>query len=884
MSTIAAVLALFLVAGARADQPDGAYESGSYPNPTPCPVADLPSALRDPGGLGEWVVEDELCYDRFPRRKASMIGSYVLWKDTFKGMQPHLTLTEEDSEEEPEYDDRVAGGFVSMAFAQRACCDGWWGRGFHLEDGKGRSERCEFIKREHNVSTWFPTKVTDTKPNRAGTPGGGKWTAEFHATDGSLKRFRNDSGTWTWNEGDVHFDVVGAADLPVAVQLDEQALGFEYPYEREYPPHRLMTPAARCNPLIATSDSAAYRDCVEALKDDDANGKIKIAIVPLYFTTTPESSVDVGKVRKFFAGGADEDASADQSSTFAKWWRDSSFARMNEMELDVFAPVPINLPEYVFDSEASAKNVRSTSDACAAEAAAYKGQKEGFASEAARSASSKCDPALDCVRATWTRGDDGARVYGYENVAYDATYTCVDLVGKERPGGGDEGNDVAMTGVLLRHFSNGAEAYHGLTASEPAYACVDDTNFVNTNHQHLVGSLGSLAVDPAVYHRVVFATWRTRCTGYGGSGHYNVLVDSVWKQFGSSMTIGTTTWASLGGDVNMAPSTPYRLGGNSRPSDYVNPKGSAGTFIHELVHSFGVKNHARACSNDVKTHLGANVEYAFWTYPCVVVEYGSPFSVIGKSAGSASTHVHAGSMYDMHLLHKDDIEVITRTGTYVIKPLNALTTSSGDKRAAVVQYTDQYVLSADVSDWTKIMPPIWVEFRVAQGVDKSLDWSEYAANQEGIFLNWGHQYGDVLLDLRFGVPDDENSASTPVLRNGDSFVVNQWFDGVVVGDVTFSDVSVASDKAFASFKVTYSSTGRVANRGGEIKPRFYAGSSPYPATKFVTYPTVDDPNPTQTYEQYADGTANKSSEGAKVFSSGVTRGLLFASLSLVWMV
>ena len=121
-----------------------------------------------------------------------------------------------------------------------------------------------------------------------------------------------------------------------------------------------------------------------------------------------------------------------------------------------------------------------------------------------------------------------------------------------------------------------------------------------------------------------------------------MLVDSVWKQFGSSMTIGTTTWASLGGDVNMAPSTPYRLGGNSRPSDYVNPKGSAGTFIHELVHSFGVKNHARACSNDVKTHLGANVEYAFWTYPCVVVEYGSPFSVIGKSAGSASTHVHAG--------------------------------------------------------------------------------------------------------------------------------------------------------------------------------------------------------------------------------------------------
>ena len=47
------------------------------------------------------------------------------------------------------------------------------------------------------------------------------------------------------------------------------------------------------------------------------------------------------------------------------------------------------------------------------------------------------------------------------------------------------------------------------------------------------------------------------------------------------------------------------------PATYVNPKGTAGTFIHELIHSFGVKNHARACADTMASHLeGGEVSFS----------------------------------------------------------------------------------------------------------------------------------------------------------------------------------------------------------------------------------------------------------------------------------
>ena len=101
--------------------------------------------------------------------------------------------------------------------------------------------------------------------------------------------------------------------------------------------------------------------------------------------------------------------------------------------------------------------------------------------------------------------------------------------------------------------------------------------------------------------------------------------------------------------------------------------------------------------------------------------------------GIAGTHVSAPIMYQMHLLHKDDVHVIYKTGTYTIKPINSLTTSTGDKRAAVVQYTEKMMDGCDEPhddtpgncksgspSWDKVQAPLWVEFRIAQGVDKSL--------------------------------------------------------------------------------------------------------------------------------------------------------------------
>jgi hypothetical protein len=181
------------------------------------------------------------------------------------------------------------------------------------------------------------------------------------------------------------------------------------------------------------------------------------------------------------------------------------------------------------------------------------------------------------------------------------------------------------------------------------------------------------------------------------------------------------------------------------------------------------------------------------------------------------------------------VHVVTGTGTYVIKPLNALTTAPGDKRAAVVQHTDQYV-DSDTTDWTKVLPPIWVEFRDALGVDQSLAWPEYAGNTEGIMLTWGHQYGDVLLDLDFGAPDAARSLADVTLKPGQSFVVDQFSGGVKVGTVTFADVVVASDKSSASFSVTYAQTSPGSGLGGAIDV-FYEGSQPYPATKYATYPS-----------------------------------------------
>jgi hypothetical protein len=84
----------------------------------------------------------------------------------------------------------------------------------------------------------------------------------------------------------------------------------------------------------------------------------------------------------------------------------------------VLDPVPVNLPEWVSDADASSlHNARRTSTACKAEIATYGADSVGFASEDLRTANSVCSQSSDCVRHAWkwdyTRCDGNCKVYGW---------------------------------------------------------------------------------------------------------------------------------------------------------------------------------------------------------------------------------------------------------------------------------------------------------------------------------------------------------------------------------------------------------------------------------------------------------------------------------------
>ena len=263
----------------------------------------------------------------------------------------------------------------------------------------------------------------------------------------------------------------------------------------------------------------------------------------------------------------------------------------------------------------------------------------------------------------------------------------------------------------------------------------------------------------------------------------------------------------------------------------MNPKGVAGTSIHEFIHTMGVSQHDARFSCDVRTISEKFVEDGTCSS---VVEYGNPFSIMGD--GIAATHVSAPIMYQMHLLHKDDVHAMYKTGTYTIKPINSLTTSTGDKRAAVVQYTEKRMDGCQFSSgtpgncigaspaWNMVQAPLWVEFRIAQGVDKSLEWDEYAPNTNGIILTLQNAYNHALLDLQHGTPSADDTRAHVSLDAGQTYEIKgSLYDDTTV---TFKDVTVAGDKSSVTFTVEY--TTDLAS--------FYANEAPYPTTRYVTYP------------------------------------------------
>lgn len=257
----------------------------------------------------------------------------------------------------------------------------------------------------------------------------------------------------------------------------------------------------------------------------------KIAIVPLYFSTTDKADVNMDRLKEYFLSGSASD------NKLEDYFKDSSFGRMNEFEWDFTEPVPINLPEYVTDAQMASSSDRMTSSDCYTE---INGQCAGtvnkFSSEAALISGSACNPAVDCVRKTWSWGGsdlntkewyywpmdrasetcDGSTGPGLDS---SGNQKCIDFDGSKVPDDPAQGT-VTNQGVFVKRDANyGGGSYptnYGISDGE--YYCVDDLNFIFTNHLYLTGRIGALPVDRSEHTRVFFYIWRTRCTGPGGAG------------------------------------------------------------------------------------------------------------------------------------------------------------------------------------------------------------------------------------------------------------------------------------------------------------------------------------------------------------------------------
>ena len=883
------LVALLAAAAATVRATDGRWINGAGCNACPertLALADLPDELLDPAAMGEWIPYDE--YNGFPLRDNTCTddfcakGTFVLWKDWYKGTVNALHQTAQTDAEwqklvaAGQTGNRQEGGTLAWWTAAKnqrvsACSQDSWTYAFHTEDGYGRGDAscANVARRTYDTTTW---KLKKMKYDITAVDGAGVslgWSVDFHS-DGSLKQYYGyvpklkTRGQWRWDEGVVN----GASlltDLPIAVQMDKGAVGLPYPIERRWPPERVNNAAySECQKYIKdawNAGSKTYRDCVDEVSEQATSSvkRPKIAIVPLYFSTTDKADVNMDRLKEYFLSGSASD------NKLEDYFKDSSFGRMNEFEWDFTEPVPINLPEYVTDAQMASSSARVTSSACYAEIdgqCTYGSGVDKFSSEAALISGSACNPAVDCVRKTWawnaTDNLNSKEWYywpmdrasetcdgGGPGLDSSGNQKCIDFDGSKVPDDPAQGT-VPNQGVFVKRDANYRIGSYPTNYGPPVdpdgeysdgeYYCVDDLNFIFTNHLYLTGRIGALPVDRSEHMRVFFYIWRTRCTGPGGAGQFNVMHNddtsfTQWTSFAMS------TLSVNGGALGSEPSKPGRISGDdSVPAGYVNPKGVAGTTIHEFIHTMGVSQHDARFSCNVRD---ISVKFVKDDTCSSVVEYGNPFSIMGD--GIAATHVSAPIMYQMHLLHKDDVHVIYKTGTYTIKPINSLTTSTGDKRAAVVQYTEKrmdgcYMSSATPGKcvtyldqgtspaWDKVQAPLWVEFRIAQGVDKSLEWDEYAPNTNGIILTLQNAYNHVLLDLQHGTPSADDTRAHVSLDAGETYTIT----GSVYDDttVTFKDVTVAGDKSSVTFTVEYTT-----DLGS-----FYANEAPYPTTRYVTYP------------------------------------------------
>ena len=171
---------------------------------------------------------------------------------------------------------------------------------------------------------------------------------------------------------------------------------------------------------------------------------------------------------------------------------------------------------------------------------------------------------------------------------------------------------------------------------------------------------------------------------------------------------------------------------------------------------------------------------------CRLVEYGSPFSLMGSASRSqivASHNFSPYNLYLMHHLHAADVLVVPRgqSGTYTIGPSYPSGPATA-ARAAVVWMSGSSL-------------PLWLEYRVAKGYDSSLAWPGYVDNTHGllVYINSG------LLDLSYGSPYLDKTMSRPVLLPGRAWrVPTSGNDTVTLKVLAVDGVSMT-----ATFEVRY---------------------------------------------------------------------------------
>lgn len=204
-------------------------------------------------------------------------------------------------------------------------------------------------------------------------------------------------------------------------------------------------------------------------------------------------------------------------------------------------------------------------------------------------------------------------------------------------------------------------------------------------------------IQMADYDRVLFLVEET---GGGSSyvGKSDVLIDNVMYSVSQS-------WVGLNGYNDSYHSNfPFAW----TQLDFL--------LSHEIGHALGVF-HANGWECG-ETSLRGDCEH---------MEYGNNFDTMGN--GAHSLHFNAFYKEALGWIKSNETEIITKSGTYTIKPLENMLLRFLLNNGPVKRIAKIKILGSDKS-------PFYIEYRKAIGFDRGLNDSSTSLNQKGLFINY----------------------------------------------------------------------------------------------------------------------------------------------------